>query len=562
MEAARAAALDAILGSNATLKLIVAGPGTGKSHTFSKVLERVKGNALVLSFLGTLVADLRSSLGHLADVRTFHSYCRGRLHNMHVPGIGRNVDYFPKLGQITVEDLRLTTDPDVTQGAVEAALMLLDDTHGLVAAALHSGDYYNAVGHTDAVYRVFRAWEASPASVPTFAQVLVDEYQDFSLLEVSLLRLLAAKSPALIVGDDDQALYGFKNASADHIRRLAADQSCARFELPFCSRCPAVLVEAAHRAVAAAQAEGLLADRISKSYICFMPTKREDSKRYPRITHARCTVQRNNAPYMSRYVAESIAAISAEDIATSVKEDNPTVLIIGRGPFNRQVYDYLVDQGVPNVSIPSPASNELTPLDGYLRLAKTQDSRLGWRILLDHYRPPGWDEAVVQALRDGVDLRGLLAPAFVDMHLARARLVDALLGKTELSDEHWTELEAATGLPRRTILMALGLIEPEPQPDLVENQPSVVVTNLVTSKGLQAEHVFIVGVNEGYFPADNHKITEEEVCQLLVALTRAKKSCTLVSTNRLGHQTLGQSRFVSWLDDLVAGQSINAAYFV
>ena len=47
--------LDSVLNSAARHRVIVAGPGTGKTFTFKKVLERVDGPALVLSFLGSLV---------------------------------------------------------------------------------------------------------------------------------------------------------------------------------------------------------------------------------------------------------------------------------------------------------------------------------------------------------------------------------------------------------------------------------------------------------------------------------------------------------------------------
>lgn len=40
----------------------------------------------------------------------------------------------------------------------------------------------------------------------------MDEFQDFSLLEVTLIRELSEFSPTLMVGDDDQALYEFRPA--------------------------------------------------------------------------------------------------------------------------------------------------------------------------------------------------------------------------------------------------------------------------------------------------------------------------------------------------------------
>ena len=50
------------------------------------------------------------------------------------------------------------------------------------------------------------------------AHVLVDEYQDVNGLQVDIVRALAAAGPAVTaVGDDFQAIYGFRSASARHI---------------------------------------------------------------------------------------------------------------------------------------------------------------------------------------------------------------------------------------------------------------------------------------------------------------------------------------------------------
>ena len=94
-----------------------------------------------------------------------------------------------------------------------------------------------------------------------------------------------------------------------------------------------------------------------------------------------------------------------------------------------------------------------------------------------------------------------------------------------------------------------------------ETQPSIMLTSLMGSKGLQAEHVFIIGVNDGHFPRSNAHVTDEEVCQLLVALTRTRKSCTLVSTGRFGAASLKQSVFINWLQPLLARVKADKHYF-
>ena len=58
--------VDAVLNSPARHKVVVAGPGTGKSHLFKQIL-RGKKNALTLTFINALVADLALDLcGELA----------------------------------------------------------------------------------------------------------------------------------------------------------------------------------------------------------------------------------------------------------------------------------------------------------------------------------------------------------------------------------------------------------------------------------------------------------------------------------------------------------------
>src|SRR3954465_12559821 len=60
-----------------------------------------------------------------------------------------------------------------------------------------------------------------PRMAAAFDHVLVDEYQDVNGLQVDLVRALAAHGPAVTaVGDDFQAIYGFRSASAEHILRF------------------------------------------------------------------------------------------------------------------------------------------------------------------------------------------------------------------------------------------------------------------------------------------------------------------------------------------------------
>jgi superfamily I DNA/RNA helicase len=89
------------------------------------------------------------------------------------------------------------------------------------------------------------------------------------------------------------------------------------------------------------------------------------------------------------------------------------------------------------------------------------------------------------------------------------------------------------------------------------------VTTLESAKGLQAGHVFVVGVNDGHFPRSNARPTDHEVCCMLVAMTRATKCCHVISCGRpFGSATwTAPGVFIRWLDGLTERVEVNAEYF-
>ncbi|MBV9384158.1 MAG: ATP-dependent helicase, partial [Streptosporangiaceae bacterium] len=80
----------------------------------------------------------------------------------------------------------------------------------------------------DDLLLLWQAALADPVAGPVlrgmFDAVLVDEYQDVNAIQASIVRLLQPDGKQLTcVGDDAQAIYGFRGADPAHLRRLTAD---------------------------------------------------------------------------------------------------------------------------------------------------------------------------------------------------------------------------------------------------------------------------------------------------------------------------------------------------
>ena len=88
-----------------------------------------------------------------------------------------------------------------------------------------------------------------------------------------------------------------------------------------------------------------------------------------------------------------------------------------------------------------------------------------------------------------------------------------------------------------------------------DDGPSIICTTLVGAKGLSAEHVFIVGMNNGVFPRDPGAVTDDEICELIVGLSRTRQACHLVSCGMwAGPPFERPSCFFEWLGDIAVEQ--------
>jgi hypothetical protein len=561
MEAARDAATKKITASAHPLRVMVAGPGTGKTTAFAEALRNA-GGGIALTFLRVLARDLDRSLGDLASSSTFHRYAKALVHSLSPVGLRGGFPLYPPLLQLESEDLELLGEGSPTSNDIKKAIQDLDGGSALPRRALELGTYYNAAGFEDIVYRVYLHLDAHGDEIPVVPLAVVDEYQDFSLLETKFIDLLASRSKVLIAGDDDQALYGFRHASAAYIRSLARRPGIELHELPYCGRCTDVIVKAVVRTVERAQDAGHLKDRIPKEFVCYMPGKAADSAAHPKILEVHCAT----FDQMAKYIAREIALIPAEDIEASHEGKYPTVLVIGRKQFTTKTFEEL-SKDYPQAEPPPPTGEpEIDPVDGYLQLAKDERSNLGWRILIRVFPFRDWRVAVRDGLTRDEELIDHVPDEYRDQHLAIAAICRRLVAGENVDEEEVGRVAGAIGQPPEAVLEALHVsdrrgddaVELSTEPE-DEARLTIRFTSMNGAKGLSAEHVFVVGCVDGHFPENPADPSDQEISQFLVALSRTRKACHLISCKVFYPQTtLRPSLFVRWLAGLTEERPINA----
>lgn len=262
--------------------LVVAGPGTGKTHVLVAricwLLEtrpEISGeNILALTFTERAAREMKqrveARLGERARgvwAGTFHSFCLQEILRPLSPGLEvlEDVDHWillrRNLDQLGLVQYRRLAQPgqfltDFCRffSRCQDELVSPDEFDAYVARLAQQGADDDTLARWQEVARAYRASERllverqrvtfggllleairmldrHPAHLERlrerFRHILVDEFQDTNVAQIELLFRLADQQRNLfVVGDDDQAIYRFRGASFGSFRLFA--EKCGR----------------------------------------------------------------------------------------------------------------------------------------------------------------------------------------------------------------------------------------------------------------------------------------------------------------------------------------------
>ncbi len=207
--------------------LITAGPGSGKTRTLThRIAHMIKtcgipaDRCLAVTFTRRAAFEMRERLEKLLPdvwqdihVHTFHSVALAIL-----KARGREV---PIADEAQRKDLlmEILAVPERKAGKLLQDISKAKRT-GAQVEGLHAyQDAMDAKGWADfddLIAMAIQVLETHPDAAAPYTYISVDEYQDVDVQQYRLVRLLAPQpdNPLCVIGDPDQAIYGFRGGDA------------------------------------------------------------------------------------------------------------------------------------------------------------------------------------------------------------------------------------------------------------------------------------------------------------------------------------------------------------
>jgi DNA helicase II / ATP-dependent DNA helicase PcrA len=400
--------------------------------------------------------------------------------------------------------------------------------------------------------------EARAAWQQRFHYIHVDEYQDTNRVQYDLLRLLVNESRNLcVVGDEDQSIYRWRGADVGNILRFEEDFPGARIvRLEENYRSTQKILDAAAGVVANNRrrlGKTLRATRLSGENLGFFEAR--DSRAEAEFIADRIRALHDEDPGVHIAVLYRTNAQS-RSFEEAMRARGMRYRMLGGFSFYQraEIKDALAyarlaifsddDIALLRVINTPPRGIGKITIDSLSALARQQESSLWAAIskMLDS-SAPGRSMAPLRDFRTLIEtLRQealSIPPAdFLQSILTRSGYLDMLAQRGSSEDsgraDNLRELvnALAEGAERgETLSDFLDRAALVSDADNFDEHATITLMTLHSAKGLEFDHVFLSGMEEGVFPhirsQNDDEELEEERRLCYVGMTRAKQTLTL-----------------------------------
>lgn len=407
-----------------------------------------------------------------------------------------------------------------------------------------------------------------------FRYILIDEFQDINRIQYDVIQMLALPENNLfVVGDDDQAIYGFRGADSELMFRFKEDYPQAE----------QILLGTNYRSSEFIVRNSLKVIRHNE--------RRFDKKLEAKRSGGACLhVQELEDPVEEAgYILDEIEkhtadGVSPEDIAVLFRVHTDAgplaeALVERRIPFQMKehlpnIYNHFIGKDIQayfRLAMGERRRQDFLQVMNrpkrYIGRDSLQGRDVSFEDMRKHYCDKDWmldriDQfewdvkmlakmapyAAVQYIRKRIGYDDYLRDYSYSHNIRRADLTEVLQEIAEAAKPYKTIEEWFRHVEEYTRVLA----EKEKQRE--ENPEGVRLMTIHAAKGLEFHTVFILEANEGRLPykkAGTDAQTEEERRLFYVAMTRAKEKLTVCYVRNKSGKEISPSRFVEELLDVV-----------
>lgn len=588
---------EAVLYNDGPL-LIIAGAGAGKTKTLTtKIAYLIEEglahpyNVLAITFTNKAAKEMKDRLyaliGDLAkkvQVSTFHSFGLKLLRENYeklgyesnfvimdsddsltvVKKIVKDLGYDPKIynprairNKISSCKNEMMTPEVYERYAVSDYEKVMHQVYEKYEDKLKKN---NSVDFDDLLLLPIKLFKENPSTLQKYQDlyqyILIDEYQDTNEAQYILSKLISAKNRKITcVGDDSQSIYSFRGANYKNILNFEKDYKDAK----------TILLEENYRSTSTILDAANQVIRNNK--------QRKDKNLWTsrgkgeKIKYYRAYNEKDEAHYVIRKIKElRNKEVEYKDIAVLYRTNAQS----------RVLEEEMLKENMPYRVIGSfyfYSRKEIKDLIAYLRLIhNSKDNVSLLRVINTPKRGIGLktienltakaDEegtSIYEAITSGKELefkKTIEQLKSLSEELTLTELIDKVLDASGLRQELESEktLEAEVRLENleefksitksfeereglislEDFLLEISLISDVEEYKDDPNRISLMTVHSV--KGLEFDHVFVVGMEEGIFPHMNSLMetseVEEERRLCYVAITRAKDDLHLVNARR------------------------------
>ncbi len=509
--------------------LVLSGPGTGKTrvltHRIAYLIERLEvnpQNILAITFTRQAAEEMRKRLrtliGEKADeltVSTFHALGLDILQGLNENSliIINDSDKAKILAELGVPKNKIQkTIRQISN--IKNSLAEPDENSELADVFEKYQNYLknnNLVDFDDLIYKTVRHLQQNPELARQLGEkyrwILIDEFQDINPAQYEFIKLLATDKPNIfVIGDPNQAIYGFRGSSNKLIDKFIEDFKPAVYKITRSYRVPQIILEASGDILKSGE-------------------KLTGIKQGVKVTISQLPSDKAEAEFIARKIEDLIGGLGFFSIDSKVTEGTETkmhslsdfaILVRTRAQFDT-LEKALRDHNIPYQVIgtePFYLNEPYVRIIDALKYLVNPDNPFIRKKVADIVH-------IFDHIDTNLPLTELIGKLADILNIERAsveKLVDIAQGFGNKKREFLQFLETSYG-------------QDEFNPDI----ESVTLMTLHSSKGLEFPAVFIAGLEDGLIPytiyRDETDIDEERRL-LYVGMTRAKEILYLTYAKR------------------------------